>query len=108
MSVLWQKQTHGVQKRKEQVDRTIALFFLAIVAVVTLLGAAYLSLAAANVHLARQIWQLEETLAAGERANQALMIEVARLSSIPVLQQRSIALGYIPAENVDFLKVTEP
>jgi len=108
MSVLWQQRTHGVQKRKASADRTTVLFFLAVIVVATVLAAAYLSLLASNVHLARQVWAMEQDLVTWERENHALMVEIARLSAIPVLQQRSVELGYLPAESVDFIRPVEP
>lgn len=108
MSVLWQQQTHGVPKRREQRDRALALLFLSVVGVIVLLAASYLSLLASNVHLSSRAWTMEQEWLQQQRANQALTVEVARQSSIPVLQQRSIALGYQPAEQVDYLWPATP
>ena len=105
MSVLWQRRTHGVQRRQAQLDRTLARIFLAVVLVVTVLAAAYLSLAASNVRLSRHVWAMEQALGEAERTNQALAVGIARWSSIPVLQERSVALGYAPAQNVEYLRV---
>ena len=107
MSVLWQKQTHGVPKQTEQANRKVAMLFLGGVLIVTLLAAAYLGLVAWNVRLARQVWTMENQLMTMERQNQALMTEVARLSSIPVLQDRSVKLGYQPAKTVDFIHLED-
>ncbi len=108
MSVIWQEKTHGVLKRKTRADRTLALVFVGVVVAVTLLGAIYLSVVAANVRLSREIWQMEEEMMALERENQALMVEVARLSSIPVLQERSQTLGFRAAEEVIYFSLGEP
>ena len=105
MSVLWQRRTHGVQRHKTQLDRTLARIFLAVVLVVTALAAAYLNLVASNVRLSRHVWTMEQDLGEVERVNQELTVEIARWSSIPVLQERSVALGYAPAENVEYLKM---
>jgi len=37
-----------------------------------------------------------------------LEIEIARLSSIPVLQERSVALGFAPAESIEFIELGAP
>jgi cell division protein FtsB len=108
MSVLWQQRTHGVQRRREQDNRPIALLFLAIVVVALLLAAAYGALAGANAKLGAQVWKLEKDLVVQQRENQVLMVEIARLSSIPVLQERAIALGFVEANTVEYLEVTEP
>lgn len=108
MSVIWQQRTHGVQRREEAAARALARLFLGVVMVTTLLGALYLTMVSANVRLSARVWELEEELGVQQRQNQALMVEIARLSSIPVLQQRSIALGFAPAEHVHFLVIEEP
>jgi hypothetical protein len=108
MSVLWQQRTHGVQRRKATADRTVALFFLSVIVVVTLLSAAYLSLLASNVSLSRRVWEMESDFVTWERTNNALMVEIARAGAIPVLQERSIAMKYVPVESVDFMQITEP
>lgn len=108
MSVLWQQRTHGVQRRKATADRTVALFFLSVIVVVTLFSAAYLSLLASNVSLSRRVWEMESDFVTWERTNNALMVEIARAGAIPVLQERSIAMKYVPVESVDFMQITEP
>jgi len=77
--------------------------FLVAVAVATLLIGAYLALAAATVRLSNDIWQLQNEMAEIQRQNSKLETEIAQLSSIPVLQQRSTALGYEPAASVEFV-----
>lgn len=108
MSVLWQQRTHGVQRRKERENRSIALLFLMAVAVILVLGAAYVALAGANAKLGARVWTMEQDLIAQQRENQVLMVKIAHLSSIPVLQQRAIALGYVEADVVEYVELTEP
>ena len=108
MSVLWQQKTHGVLKRKEKMQRLLAQLLLGVVVITTILAGIYLTLVASNVHTARRLWAMEHEIANVMRDNQALMTEIARLSSIPVLQERSVALGYRPAESIDYLYLGEP
>lgn len=108
MSVLWQKKTHGVLRRKEKMQRLLARLLLGVVVITTVLSGIYLTVAASNVHTARRLWAMENQIANVMRTNQALMTEIARLSSIPVLQERSVALGYRPAESIDYLYLGEP
>jgi len=108
MSVLWQQTTHGVLKRKEKMQRFSAQLLLGIVLVTTALTGIYLTVVASNVHTARRLWAMEYQMSNVLRDNQALITEVARLSSIPVLQERSVALGYQPAESIDYLYLGEP
>ncbi|MBN2391930.1 MAG: hypothetical protein JXR84_14475 [Anaerolineae bacterium] len=108
MSVLWQQKTHGVLRRTEKMQRLLARLLLSVVVITTVLAGIYLTLVASNVHTARRLWAMENEIANATRDNQALMTEIARLSSIPVLQERSVALGYQPAESVDYLYLGEP
>lgn len=108
MSVLWQQKTHGVLKRKEKMQRLLARLLLGVVVITTILAGIYLTVVASNVHTARRLWALEHEITNVTRDNQALITEIARLSSIPVLQERSVALGYRPAESIDFIYLGEP
>lgn len=108
MSVLWQQKTHGVLRRKEKMQSLLARLLLGVVVITTVLAGIYLTLVASNVHTARRLWAMEHEIANAMRDNQALMTEIARLSSIPVLQERSVALGYRPAESIDYLYLGEP
>ena len=108
MSVIWQQKTHGVLRRQQKANRIFARLLLSVVLVVTMLGAAYLTLVASNVRIARRVWAMEKELIDIQRANNALETEIGRLSSIPVLQERSTALGYQPAGTIDYLYVGEP
>jgi len=81
---------------------------LVVVVIATLLASLYLAVVAHNTRLSGQVWQMERELVEWQRKNEWLTVETARLSSIPVLQQRSIALGYVPAENVQYLVLPEP
>ena len=73
-----------------------------------ILATAYVALAGANAKLAAEVWSLERDLITQQRESQVLMMEISRLSSIPVLQQRAIALGYVEADTVEYVDMTEP
>ena len=89
-------------------QRLLARLLLGVVLITTVLAGIYLTVVASNVHTARRLWTMENQIANVMRDNQALMTEIARLSSIPVLQERSVALGYRPAESIDYLYLGEP
>ncbi len=108
MSVIWQQKTHGVLRRQHQTNRIIARLLLGVVVIVTVLSAAYLTLVASNVQTARQVWAMEKEMINIQRANHAIETEIGRLSSIPVLQKRSVALGYQPAGFVEYMYVGGP
>jgi len=108
MSVVWQKKTHGVLRRQEKAQRFVAKLLLGVVITTTLLAAVYLALVASNVHTARKVWAMEHQIVQAQRDNEALKTEIARLSSIPVLQERSVALGYQPADSIDYMYLGAP
>ncbi len=108
MSVVWQQRTHGIQRRKQQVSYMLTRVFFVVLLVVTTLAAAYLTLVASNVRTSRQIWAVEQQVVEIQRESQALQVEIAHFSSIPVLQERSVKLGYQPAEAVDYISVGAP
>ncbi|MGC9468547.1 MAG: hypothetical protein ACP5HS_08145 [Anaerolineae bacterium] len=108
MSVVWQQQTHGVPRRREKVDQGVARLLLIGVAIVTALMVAYLALVASTIHLSGEIWALHNEMSDIQRENSRLETEIARLSSIPVLQVRSVELGYVPAESIEYIGVGEP
>ncbi len=103
MSVIWQQQTHGVPRRQQQADHFLARVFIIVVLSITTLAAAYLALIASNVHTTRQVWAMKQQMMQIQRDNQALRVEIAQRSSIPVLQERSVSLGYQAAESVDYI-----
>ncbi len=107
MSVLWQQRTHGVPRRKRQWERRLAIVGVMLVLAITLLVMAYLALVASNVRLSHEIWETSEAIVMQERRNEGLRVEIAHQSSIPRLQERAIALGFVPAEQVDFIVLDE-
>ena len=108
MSVMWQRQTHGVPRRRQKVNRMVAGLFLAVTLTASLLLGAYLALVASTVHRSHEIWRLHDEMAEIRRQNNQIKSDIARLSSIPVLQERSVALGYQPADSVEYVIVGGP
>jgi hypothetical protein len=76
--------------------------------IATALAIGYLTLIASNVGLAREIWKMHLELAGLRRQNSEIMVEIAENGSIPILQDRSVRLGYQPAKAIDFMVVQEP
>ncbi|MDF1514518.1 MAG: hypothetical protein P1S60_11980 [Anaerolineae bacterium] len=108
MSVIWQQTTHGVPRKRGQVNRVLARLFIYIAVVMTVLAGCYLALIAANVKLSREVWYLYEELSEVRRENEFVRTDIAKASSIPVLQSRSVELGYRAADQVDYINVGSP
>ena len=108
MSVVWQQSTHGVPRRQERVDRVTAVGFAIGITIVSVLAFAYLALAASSARLSAEIWRTHMQLGEIQRETSRLETEIARLSSIPVLQVRSVELGYAPAAKIEYIEVEGP
>jgi hypothetical protein len=108
MSVIWQQTTHGVPRRRGKANRVLARLFIYVAIIVIILAGCYLALIAANVRLSREVWQLYEVLADVRRESEFIRTDIAKASSIPVLQKRSVDLGYQPANAVDYINVGSP
>lgn len=105
MSVTWHQTTHGVPRKQAKVNRATASLLIVGILVITLVVGAYLALVASTIRISGEIWSLHNQMGEIQRENSRLQTEIARLSSIPVLQVRSAALGYEPAESVEYLPV---
>jgi hypothetical protein len=108
MSVSWQQKTHGVSKKQEKVDPAITRLFALGIVIISALMALYLALSASSVRLSARLWSLHNQLADTQRENSRLETEIARNSSIPVLVERSVAMGYGPPESIEHIVVGEP
>jgi hypothetical protein len=108
MSVIWQQTTHGVPRRRGQANRVLARLFIYVAIILTVLAGVYLALIASNVRLSREVWQTYQDLADVRRECEFIRTDIAKSSSIPVLQKRSVELGYGPADAVEYINVGSP
>ena len=105
MSVIWQQTTHGVPRRRGQANQVLARLFIYTAIVLTVLAGVYLTLIMSNVSLSREVWETYQKLAEVRRDSEFIRTDIARMSSIPVLQNRSVELGYSPAEAVEYMMI---
>lgn len=108
MSVVWQKGTHGVPIRHEKINPIMVRFFAIAGAVVGVFLGLYLALSASTIRLSAEVWTMHNELSAIQRENSRLETEVARNCSIPILQQRSEVMGYLPVEALEYLDMGMP
>jgi cell division protein FtsL len=75
----------------------------AMVATLTLVAALYLGLVSRTAAQGRHIEQLQADVFRLQRENQQLAVEIADVSAVSRLMARARALGFVPAEQVQFL-----
>ena len=108
MSISRQIKAHGVAVKRERVDPMMTRAFALAVVIICVVMALYLALTASSVKLSVQVWTMHNNLADIQRENSRLETEIARNSSIPVLQERSVRLGYGAADSIEYLIIGEP
>jgi cell division protein FtsL len=103
MSDFMQWVTHGIKRGRFEVNRRTALYLFAPVVALALVAALYLTLVSRTAAQGRHIEQLRTELFRLQRENEQLEVEVARAGSVSRLRERALALGFAPAERVEFL-----
>lgn len=103
MSDFMQWVTHGIKRGRFEMGPRTSLYLGALVVVLTLVAALYLMLVSQTAARGRHIEQLQAELFRLERENQQLQLETAMEGSVSRLWERTIELGFAPAEQVDFL-----
>jgi len=103
MSDFMQWVAHGVKQGRLEKNPRIALYLGVLVVALTLLAAFYLLLVSQTAAKGRHIEQLQAELFRLQRENERLEIEIAEKSAVSRLVERATALGFVPAEHVEFL-----
>jgi cell division protein FtsL len=103
MSNFVQWVTHGIKRGRFEVNRRTLLYLFAVVAVLVLIATLYLMLVSQTAARGRRIEQLREELVSLRKENEQLEVEIAKESAISRLRSRAIELGFMPAEQVEFL-----
>lgn len=103
MSGFMQWVTHGIKRGRFEMDRRTAFYLLAFAVVMTLVAAVYLMLVSQTAARGRHIQQLQVELFRLQRENEQLEVEIARECAVPHLWERATGMGFVPAEQVEFL-----
>ena len=96
--------THGIKRGHFEVSRRMVVAVCALIAVLTLVAALYLMLVSQTAARGRHIEQLQAELAHLQRENAQLEVQIAGEGSVSRLIQRAYDLGFVPAEQVDYLR----
>lgn len=107
MSDWMQWMTHGIKRGRFEVGPRVALCTLALVVALALIAAFYLILVSHTAACGRHIEQLRAELFRLQRENEQLELEIATEGSVSRLWERAIELGFVPAEQVEFLTIAD-
>jgi hypothetical protein len=107
MSGFIQRVTHGIKRGRFEMNPRVALYSLALILALTIMAALYLMLVSRTAAQGRHIQQLQRELFWFQREDEQLEMEVAREGAIPRLKERATELGFVPAEQVEFLLPTD-
>jgi cell division protein FtsL len=103
MSNFMQWVTHGIKRGRFEMSRRTILYVSVVVALLVVLATLYLMLVSQTAARGRHIEQLREELTWLQKENEHLEVEIAKTSSIAHLRSRAMELGFVPAEQVEFL-----
>ena len=95
--------THGIKRGRFEMDRRAAFYLFAPVIALTVVAALYLTLVSRTAARGRHIEQLRVELFRLQRENQQLEVELAGAASVSRLWERATGLGFVLAEQVEFL-----
>lgn len=99
--------THGVKRGRFESSSRAALSLFAFVAALALLTALYLLLVSRTAARGRHIEELQAELFELQRGNERLAVAIAEESMVPRLAERATALGFVPAEEVEFMSYSQ-
>ncbi|MGD8996785.1 MAG: hypothetical protein PVH80_01640 [Anaerolineae bacterium] len=98
--------THGVKRGRFELDSRAAVALFP-VALLMLAAALYLALVSRTAAQGRYIEQLQAEIFRLQRQNEQTAVEIAEACALPHVLRRAEALGFVPAEQVEFLTGSE-
>ena len=99
--------THGIKRGRFEMNRRTAVYSFAFVAMLTLTAALYLMLVSRTAARGRHIQQLQVELFRLQRENEQLEVQIASEGSVPYLWERATEMGFVPAEQVEFVSLAD-
>jgi hypothetical protein len=95
--------THGIKRGRFELDPRAAFYLFAPVIALTVVAALYLTLVSRTAARGRHIEQSRVEFFRLQRENQQLEVELASAASVSRLWERATGLGFVSAEQVEFL-----
>jgi len=103
MSQFLEWATHGVKRGGLEFRSRPGVLLSTLVGVVALVATVYLALVSRTAAQGRRIEQLQTEIFRLQRENEQLVVEIAEMSTVPDLMERATALGFAPAQRVEYL-----
>jgi hypothetical protein len=99
--------THGVKRGRFELDSRAIVALFAVVLALTLVTALYLALVSRTAAQGRYIERLQAEIFRLQRENQQVAVRIAEARALPRVMRRAEALGFVPAEQVEFLSESD-
>ena len=96
---------HGIKRGKFDMGRHQVQMIVATIVALTLVAALYLMLVSRTAAQGRHIQELRAELLRLRMENEQLEIAIARAGSVFRLAARAEEMGFVPAEQVEFLRI---
>ena len=97
--------THGIKRGRSRMGQRAVLYSLVAIGTLTLITVLYLVLVSGTAAQGRRIQELQAEVFKLEREAQQLEVAVARAGSVSNLKERAREQGFVPAKEVEFLRV---
>ena len=95
--------THGVKRGRFEMDSRSAVGLAVVAGTLTVVMALYLILISRTAARGRHIEELRAEIFRLQRENQQLMVEISRESAVSSVEERAQALGFVPAQEIEFV-----
>jgi hypothetical protein len=99
--------SHGVKRGRFELDSRATVALSAFVVLLMLVAALYLALVSRTAAQGRSIERLQAEVFRLQRENQQTTMRIAEACALPRVTSRAEALGFVPAERVEFLTGSE-
>jgi len=99
--------THGVKRGRFEIDSRSAVALSIVAGTLTVVMALYLILISRTAARGRRIEELQAEIFHLQRENQQLMVEIAEESAVSRVRERAQALGFAPAQEMEFVVGSE-
>ncbi len=95
--------THAVKRGQLELNSRPRALLWGVVVALALVAGIYLGLVSRTAAQGRRIEQLQAEIFRLQRENHQVAVQIAEASTVRHLKERAQALGFVPAEHVEFV-----